>query len=279
MLRPTGGSSSWSWGQWAGCWAMEPPFWLAGGALGTLDRVGVAGGGMPAGGFAALVGGDAAHRTRSPGAVKPLLLAVKLALLAGLHALDRAAGLPPCLLTFGVGSARRHAEGPVGVVDLESLAVVLDLASCLPPGPPATNRLGDRAERGGQVGGLLQLGEGHPLAGPQRQLPGDVAVVAAEVVVVLQPCLALLLRRPGLHFRLGGPLGLPGRQRPRRGVLLLVALVAATEQAASAGARMLGFDRGELLLCLVAPLGGALQQPGAVGRRLIQLGLEPVAFG
>jgi hypothetical protein len=42
---------------------------------------------------------------------------------------------------------------------------------------------------------------------------------------------------------------------------------------------MLGLDRGELLLGLLAPLGGALQPTSAVGWRLVQLGLEPVTLG
>jgi hypothetical protein len=93
---------------------------LASGALWTLDRVGVAGDGMPAGGLAAL-GGDACDRTW-------LRVAVKPSLLAGLQALDRAAGLPPCLLPFGIvlTPGRLGAKRSVGVAYLEALPVVLE---------------------------------------------------------------------------------------------------------------------------------------------------------
>jgi hypothetical protein len=49
-------------------------------------------------------------------------------LLAGLHALDRAAGRSPCLLAFGVlvVAGRRLPKRPVEIVDLELLPVVLD---------------------------------------------------------------------------------------------------------------------------------------------------------
>jgi hypothetical protein len=127
---------------------------------------------MPAGGFAAVMVGDGSRRTPQRvavkplmAAVKPLLLTVELALLAGLHPLDRAAGPPPCLLPLlvVVVTRGRHSEGTVGVVNLESLAVVLDQAGRLPPRPPPPHRLRDRAERRGEVGGLFQLGDGDPL--------------------------------------------------------------------------------------------------------------------
>ncbi len=195
------------------------------------------------------------------------MVAVKLALLAGLHTLDRAVGLPPCLLPFGVLVVARWrlTQGPVGVADLEALAVVLHLSGGLPPGTPTSHRLGQRAERFGEVGGLLQLGERGPLSGPQGQLPGDLAVARAEVVVVLQPRLVLLLRRPGFHLGLGGPLGLAGRQRPPGRVLHVLGSAPAPEQATPALLGMLGLDRGELLLGLVAPEGGALHSRARSG--------------
>jgi hypothetical protein len=165
---------------------------------------------MPAGGLV----GDASDGTRC-------WIAVTFAgaLLAGLHALDRAAGLAPCPVAFGVVvvAGRRLAEWPVWVVDLELLAVVLDRAGGLPPGAPAPDRLRHRPERIGQVGGLLELGERGPLTRPQRQLSGDLQISAAGVAVAVHPGLVvLLLRRPSFDLGLSGPLGpqVPGGGGP-----------------------------------------------------------------
>jgi hypothetical protein len=208
-------------------------------------------------------GGDACDRTWLRVAVKPSLLAC-------LHALDCAVGLPPCLLAFGVLiGGWGLTEGPVGVVDPEALAVVLHEPGAVPPGAPPTDGLGDRAKRRGEVDGLFQFGEGDPLARPQRQLPGHLPVVTADLLVVLPPCLVPLLRRPGLDLGLGGP---------RRRVFPL-GTTAAAEQTPPAPVAMLGLGGGELLLSLPAPLSSPLQQAGAVGWRLVQLGLEPVPLG
>ena len=109
---------------------------LAGRPLRTLDRVEVAGGGMPAGGLAAVAVGERPDR---------LGLAVLLVAFApaGLHSRHRTAGQAPCLLSFGVVVLTGLvAEGPVGVADLVVLAVVLHQPGGLPPRPPTTHRLG-----------------------------------------------------------------------------------------------------------------------------------------
>src|SRR6266540_1120626 len=138
MVTPTGGSSwSGSSGQWAGWWAIGASLGLAGRPLRTLDRVRAAGGGMPAGGLAAVAVGERPDRL----GLATRLVAVALALVRGLHALHRAAGLAPGLVSFGVVvvAGRFGAKRPVGVADLKSLAVVLDQPRGLPPGAPATH--------------------------------------------------------------------------------------------------------------------------------------------
>jgi hypothetical protein len=197
-----------------------------------------------------------------------------------LHTDDRVAGLPPCLLPLGilVVPGGRLTKRPVGIIDLEALPVVLDRPGALPPGTPAPDRLRHQSERINQVGGLLQLGNRDPLAGPQRQLAGDLAVVVTELVVAVRPCLVVLLRRAGIDLGLGGPLGLPRRQRPRPRILRL-GVVAATEQAPPSAARMLRLNHGELLLRLLPAEDGAFQHPPPVRWRLVQLNLEPIPLG
>src|SRR6266508_3496600 len=133
---PAGGSSwSGSSGQWAGWWAIGASLGLAGRPLRTLDRVRAAGGGMPAGGLAAVAVGERPDRL----GLATRLVAVALALVRGLHALHRAAGLAPGLVSFGVVvvAGRFGAMRPVGVADLKSLAVFLDQQRGLPQVPPA----------------------------------------------------------------------------------------------------------------------------------------------
>jgi len=94
------------------------------------------------------------------------------------------------------------------------------------------------------------------------------------LVVVFDPCLVVLLRGAGLDLGLGGPLGLPGGQRPRGRVLVVLAVVAG--EPAAPIPRMLGLDCGELLLGLLAPLDRALHHAPPIRRGLVQLRLEPV---
>src|SRR6266511_3831327 len=138
MVTPAG-RSSWSSGQWVGCWAMGPPRGSAGRPLRTLDRMRIAGEAMPAGGLAAAVVGE-----RRDSVVVALVVAV---LLAGLHPRQRARGLAPCMALLGVGVAGRlGAERTVRVGDLEALAIVLHRSGGLPPRAAATHRLGHRPE-------------------------------------------------------------------------------------------------------------------------------------
>jgi hypothetical protein len=196
---------------------------------------------MPGGGLVAPAVGE-----RPNGLWFGSLVAVVLTLLAGLYALDRAAGLPPCLVPLGVVmlAARRLPQRSLGVVELELLAVVLHGSGGLPPGAPTTDRLRHRPERVGQIARLLELGECDPLTRPQCQLPGDLKVGAAGLAVAVPPCPVLLLRGPGLHLGLGGPLGLPDGQRPRR-LIRLFGVAPAAEPAASVSVRMLGIAKPE----------------------------------
>jgi hypothetical protein len=70
--------------------------------------------------------------------------------LAGLEPLERVVGGTPRLALAGV-PGWRGAKRPVGVGDLVAVAVVLDQPCGMPPGTPAADAVGQRAERLGEV--------------------------------------------------------------------------------------------------------------------------------
>ncbi|SRR6266508_4545468 len=193
---------------------------------------------------------------------------------AALNALEGVVGGTPGLALFGV-TGRREAERLVGVGELVAVAVVLDESCGMTPGAPAADAVGDRAERLGKVGGLLNLGGGGAGSAAPGQLSDDVAVGDPEVGVGLDPGVPLLLRLARLKFGVQRSGGLLGGQSV--GGLRVAWRVSAGATPPRAG-RLGALELGECLLGLVAAVGGALQYAAAVGWGLVQEPAEPVAL-
>src|SRR6266498_974606 len=227
---------------------------LAGRPLRTLDRrVAAVAGALP-NWLVVIVGGS---RDIS------LAIAGELAL-AGLDLLERVVSGAPCLALFGV-AGRRGLKRLVGVGDLVAVAVVLDQPGGLAPGAPAADALGGRAERLGEVGGLVDLSDGGACSAAPGQFSDDVAVGDPEVGVGFDPGVTLLLCLAGLEFGVQGAGRLLGGQRVG-GVVRQVWVAAPPLRAGRLGA----LDLGEGLLGLLAPFGGALEYAAAVGRGLVE---------
>jgi YD repeat-containing protein len=192
--------------------------------------------------------------------------------LASLQPPDGVLSGVPRLALVGV-AGRLTTKRLVEVADLVAVAVVLDAPGGMPPGAPATDAVGQAAEGGGEVGGLVDLGGSGAYTAPPGQLPHDVAVGDSEVAVGLHPGGAPLLRPARLKFGVERAVGLLGGQRP--GVLGL-GLCASAAAASPRAGRLGAVSLRERLLGLLAAGGGALQHAALVGWGLVQQPAQPV---
>src|SRR6266542_1724456 len=164
------------------------------------------------------------------------------------------------------------ADSPVGVGDVVTLPVVLDLGQGAPPGA-ATAHAGGRLAKLTQVGG--SVGAGEQLGGAAAGMPAPAILTdhltlsGQDVGVVLQPCLVFGLGVAGHPCPVGGAVGLLAGHRQG----LLGQGVAVAGVLGAAGGR-----RRPMLGVLVA-VGGVGDQAGLVGWGLVDELGEPVPLG
>src|SRR6266542_386624 len=189
------------------------------------------------------------------------------------------------------------ADSPVGVGDVVTLPVVLDLGQGAPPGA-ATAHAGGRLAKLTQVGG--SVGAGEQLGGAAAGMPAPAILTdhltlsGQDVGVVLQPCLVFGLGVAGHPCPVGGAVGLLAGHR--QGLLGQGVAVAgrgqlpapcgqqpagALVQAGDQRAGVLGAAGGRRrpMLGVLVAVGGVGDQAGLVGWGLVDELGEPVPLG